>query len=415
MPRLGPLRGFGRAEPFLVVPLAASGLMLILQVALTGWGLSSVFLAVTVAVWVGLSAETSLGTRLRMRLRRRRLAAGVPPSALREFIGEVEGTVLQESAVMQTDLDQITSIVRDTQAKLTVGFHGLRDQSESQEGVINKLVSALAKTTRGDEEAGEIGFAQFAANTSEILQFFVDHVVNTSQDSMEMLHHIEDLSVQMSEILKLVDGVQSIARQTKLLALNAAIEATRAGDAGRAFLVVADEVRDLADHTHQFSREICDLIDRTEGVFQQNRDVAGRMASKDMNFAIEAKSSVEDMFKRITEMNESVTKELDTASGIAAEIKKNVKVAVTGLQFEDMISQLVGHVRGHVVQVTDYTAEAFRAQAELGDSWATEADEFVEAIEEAGRRLRDCRNSMFADRPKAVEQESMATGDVELF
>ncbi len=339
----------------------------------------------------------------------------VPPTALRGLIGDVEAVLQAETGTLTKDIDQIVAIVGDTQSKLTSSFHGLREQTESQERVIQELGEALRRATEGDPAAGEMGFAKFATKTSEILQFFVDHVVHTSQDSMEMLHHIEDLSVQMRQILKLVDGVKNIARQTRLLALNAAIEATRAGDAGKAFLVVADEVRDLANHTHEFSQEISQLIGRTQEVFEENSTVAGRLASKDMNFAMSAKTTVEEMFIKINEVNESVAQQLAEASEIAAEIKRSVGGTVTGLQFEDVITQLVGHVRSHVDAMSEYAGEALRSQADLGDAWASEVVGFLEDVERAGTHLENRREELFTERHKAVAQESMETGDVELF
>jgi len=162
----------------------------------------------------------------------------------------------------------------------------------------------------------------------------IDHTTRSIDGLADELNHamgqVETLAASSEQIGSVLEVIRAIAEQTNLLALNAAIEAARAGEAGRGFAVVADEVRNLARRTQESIEEIRLVIERLQS---GTRDVVTAMQGShaqaqgsvdQVGNAVAALRKIGDAVAVISDMNLQIASAAEQQSAVAEEINRNV-------------------------------------------------------------------------------------------
>jgi methyl-accepting chemotaxis protein len=313
--------------------------------------------------------------------------------------------------VARGELGQVQTLLSAAVASLTDSFQGMHEHTRHQREV---TVSVAAGADSGKSSRQ---FENFVTDTSAVMQRVVDSIVSNSKLGMELVDLTESIAARTQDVQSILSEIGSIAKQTNLLALNAAIEAARAGEAGRGFAVVADEVRDLSGRTSQFSQQINKVIQSMQVTVKQTEVAISRMASQDLSFAFESKKSVEHMIATMEAQNQLRGAALGQLGGIADEVDVQVGRAVTALQFQDIVSQLLGHVGRRVDAIDDVSKHLGGLAQTLQRNAATaDADAAMHSLQSETRRVAERLQEMAqvtANNP--VSQQQMNQGGIELF
>ena len=389
--------------------LAASAALAAAALALPSGGLQLLPWLAMLVIWAatGVRVHHRLTDERNARVQTAQCAAHRDIDAL---CGNLRDAVATDSGEIRTDLGQVRDLVHDAVTKLNDSFRGFSREAETQRALVMSLVEKVAGTISAEGTRAGLSMQEFTLETSKVLQYFIDILVDISKRGVQTVHKMDDMVEQVDGIFQLLSEIKTIADQTNLLALNAAIEAARAGEAGRGFAVVADEVRKLSQHSNRFNDRIREQVESAKNTIFDARQIVGEVASRDMTVAINAKGQLDAMLDEVGGINRFIETTLSQVSAGTDRLNQDVALAVRSLQFEDIVSQICIYSQKHLEHIEGYVAALGAATAPTG------ADSDTTAVVQTQRALLQERREQWQNGArKPANQVSMQSGEVELF
>ncbi len=331
--------------------------------------------------------------------------------ATEEAVVDFTGHFATQFTAIKEEAGRVQTLLSEAIGQLTESFQGMHESTSEQQQL------ALAIGRSAGDSTGDVTdqFDEFVQSTSSVMQKVVESIVNNSKLGMELVELTDSIASRTHDVQAILSEIGAIAKQTNLLALNAAIEAARAGEAGRGFAVVADEVRDLSGRTAHFSRQIGALMQAMDTSVRQTENAIQKMAAQDMNFALESKQRVEEVVSVMEDINHRRADAIDRMGLAANRVGLEVNRAVTALQFQDIVSQLLGHITRRVEALGGVTPglESMARALPLSTREAAEKAHVLQGeVDRMGENLAYLNSSTHHN---PVAQDGMGHGEVELF
>ncbi len=247
------------------------------------------------------------------------------------FLDKLQPTIADVKRSVQdarSSADQSAAIASQTSAGMQQQFREVDQVATASQEMSATAQDVARNAAQAAEAARDVD--QATRDGLTVIDHTTRSIDNLAEELNRAMTQVESLAASSDQIGSVLDVIRAIAEQTNLLALNAAIEAARAGEAGRGFAVVADEVRSLAQRTQHSIEEIRQVIERLQ---DGTREVVGAMQGSrhqaqgsvdQVGQAVAALGRIGEAVAVISDMNLQIASAAEEQSAVAEEINRNV-------------------------------------------------------------------------------------------
>jgi methyl-accepting chemotaxis protein len=250
-------------------------------------------------------------------------------------------------------------------------INGVRKQAEVAigeliqrfSGLVSKLDAAVAASSGSGVSVGRGGVDVVLKTSQSQLTQVLDGMSGALTDKNLMLTQIRELASYADDLRGMAKSVQQVADQTNLLALNAAIEAARAGEAGRGFAVVADEVRKLSTASGDTGKKIAEKAKLVSDAILASARLVESSTSRDIESFKASEASIQGVLGDFSQLLDGLAQSNAELRHQAEGIQHEIAETLPHLQFQDRIDQVLAHVCESLDALGQYVAASPADQA----------------------------------------------------
>ncbi|WCD77592.1 methyl-accepting chemotaxis protein [Pseudomonas sp. TUM22785] len=281
---------------------------------------------------------------------------GAHEQALKQARDEAlaEGTRLEAERHVQGLPELCVSIAPIWSAQIESARHQTQTAIEALSERFARLAGRISEAVSSGMQADSDALVTLLAQSEVELEDIVSQLRLALSSKESLLQEVERLNSYTAQLRTMAKEVGDVAKQTNLLALNAAIEAARAGEAGRGFAVVADEVRKLSTLSEETGKRIGDTIETVSGAIERTLEVSNEHATRDAGTLENASQVIRQV---IAQFRSGATRLVEHGNALRndnAVVGEEISEVLVALQFQDRVSQMLGHMRDDIGRLAQH-------------------------------------------------------------
>lgn len=270
------------------------------------------------------------------------------------LLEQAQQALLQQSgnAGLEQICDQATPIwVKQIETARSQTEEGITEVAMRFGAIVERLhaSAAASQQTAGNGDGTEGCSVVSVLSSSEADLVAVNRSMDAAlRERAAMVQDVRELITYTTDLQKMATDVGEIAAQTNLLALNAAIEAARAGEAGRGFAVVADEVRKLSTLSSDTGKKMAEKVNTINKAITAVIGTAERFSEEDTRSVVEAEKTIHKVLGNFKEVAIGLSDSSQMLRRESDGIRSEISETLVFLQFQDRVSQILAHVRDNL-------------------------------------------------------------------
>ncbi|MDX8382972.1 MAG: hypothetical protein R8M45_02750 [Ghiorsea sp.] len=310
---------------------------------------------------------------------------------------DIELGVEDEIGSIRIQVEQIKQLLVDAIAALHDGFQGVNNDSSQQMALISVL---MAQTVKQDDHAG-LNIFQRTEDAGKILTNIVEMLMSSSRNNLRALETMDALN---SKMVKVADGMEvskSIFQEMESLATSDDVDMQK-----------MQELIRQAGVQHQASVNGMHQANRS---FVETHKLIDEVASGDMDDVFASKGQVEEILKHFYEINDLISSCRADLTQVNGSMRQNLGKSVRALQFEDIVSQSLGHTSLHLDRMEGFVMRLAQGLSSIDTKELNGFNDYAVRITGIHAEMMMYKQELALDEKNPVTQTNMDEGDVELF
>lgn len=263
------------------------------------------------------------------------------PEMLLTQVADLSIVYLSALSVFCEKLPEISSVVETNTTDLSLKFQQLAVDAKQQGERVQQIADIASSL---DYQGQHVSLSDALLLIEETIVNATNKILYVSKTAMSMVYSLNGAMTQLSDVEGFISRIQKITKQTNLLSLNATIEATRAGDAGKGFRVVADEVKNLSKEIAKLSEEMAQKIGSVTQSVKDGYQILEKVATVDMSDTIVVQQKIDSLMQSMLHQNDEARRILNETADASQKASDTISTMIVGMQFQDKISQNIANM-----------------------------------------------------------------------